>query len=304
MIRFITRQIATLLFVCLAITFLTYLGMHILANQAAAESGRIAVQAPLTQAVIDTFEFAKNVARGNLGTFQSFSRTAPVSEVLGPAYANSMGLLAAAMAIAIVLGLIFGTIIALSRWEKLRFSLLTMTAVGISVPSFLAVILLQQVGLQFNTAIGFRLISMGGFEWSFEKMLLPVLILTARPLAYVTRTVYISLGQIMEEDFIRTAYSKGLGRFRVLLGHAFRNLAIPFLSALGVSFRFSLTTLIVVEFLFGWPGIGRNLFSAISEGQTNLVVAMVLVIGLSVQLINFALDFSYRIIDPRIRESQ
>jgi peptide/nickel transport system permease protein len=145
---------------------------------------------------------------------------------------------------------------------------------------------------------------MGGFEWSFEKMLMPVLILTARPLAYVTRTVYISLGQIMEEDYIRTAYSKGLGRFRVILSHAFRNMSIPFLSALGISFRFSLTTLIVVEFLFGWPGIGRNLFSAIAEGQTNLVVAMVLVLGLSVQLINVLLDVAYRIIDPRTRTAE
>ncbi len=304
MIRFIIRQIALLIFVCFTIVFLAYLGMHILANQAAAEFGRIAVEAPFLQAVEDTIGFAGNLAQGNLGSYQTFSRTTQVSDVLGPALANSLGLLAAAMAIAALLGVIFGAIIALSRWETIRFPLLTMTAVGISVPSFLAVILLQQIGLQFNTAVGFRLISMGGFEWSLEKMALPVLILTARPLAYVTRTVYISLGQIMEEDYIRTAYSKGLSRFRIILGHAFRNLAIPLFSALGISFRFSLTTLIVVEFLFGWPGIGRNLFSAIAEGQTNLVVAMVLVIGLSVQLINVLLDVIYRVIDPRTRASE
>jgi peptide/nickel transport system permease protein len=304
MIRFIIRQSAILIFVCIAIIFLAYLSMNILANQAAAELGQIAIKSPVGQAVQDTLAFAGNLARGELGTFQSFSRTAPVTEVLGPAYANSMGLLAIAMTIAAVFGLIFGAIIALSRWERIRFPLLTMTAVGISVPSFLAVVLLQQIGLQFNTALGLRFISMGGFEWSFEKMLLPVLILTARPLAYVTRTVYISLGQIMEEDYIRTAYAKGLGLFRVLLFHGFRNLAIPFLSALAISFRFSLTTLIVVEFLFGWPGIGRNLFAAINEGQTNLVTAMVLAIGLSVLLINFVLDLTYRIIDPRIRGSE
>jgi peptide/nickel transport system permease protein len=304
MIRYIARQLAILVFVCVVIIFLAFLGMHILANQAAAEVGRIAVQAPVSQALADTIAFSGQLVQGNLGTYQSFDRTVPVAEVLGPALANSMGLLAIAMAIAVVLGLIFGGIIAISRWETIRFPLLTMTAIGISVPSFLAVILLQQIGLQFNTAFGVRLISMGGFDWSFEKMLLPVLILTARPLAYITRSVYISLGQIMEEDYIRTAYSKGLRRFRVLLGHAFRNLAIPFLSALGVSFRFSLTTLIIVEFLFGWPGIGRNLFSAIGDGQTTLVVAMVLAIGLLVQLINFLLDISYRIIDPRIRERE
>ena len=304
MIRFIIRQIAILIFVCAAIVFLAYLGMHILANQAAAEFGRIAVASPLSQAVSETINFAGNLAQGNLGTYQSFRRTVPITEVLGPAYANSIRLLAVAMIVAVVLGLVFGAIIALTRWETIRFPLLTMTAVGISVPSFLAVILLQQLGLQFNTALGVRLISMGGFEWSFEKMLLPVLILSARPLAYITRTVYISLGQIMEEDYIRTAYAKGLSQFRVLLRHAFRNLAIPFLSALGISFRFSLTTLIVVEFLFGWPGIGRNLFSAIAEGQTDLVVAMVLAIGLSVLIINFLLDLSYRIIDPRIRGTE
>jgi ABC-type dipeptide/oligopeptide/nickel transport system permease component len=299
MIRFIIRQIATLVFVCIAIIFLAYLGMHILANQAAAEFGRIAVEAPLAKAVDDTITFAGNLAQGDLGSYQTFNRSTQIADVLGPALANSLGLLAAAMTIAALLGIVFGAIIALTRWEKVRFPLLTMTAVGISVPSFLAVILLQQIGIQFNSAIGFRLISMGGFEWSFEKMLMPVLILTARPLASVTRTVYISLGQIMEEDYIRTAYSKGLSRFRVILTHAFRNMSIPFLSALAISFRFSLTTLIVVEFLFGWPGIGRNLFSAIAEGQTNLVVARVLVIGLSVQLINVLLDVAYRMIDPR-----
>jgi ABC-type dipeptide/oligopeptide/nickel transport system permease component len=194
MIRFISRQIAVLLLVCSVIIFLAYLGMNILANQAAAESGRIAVEAPLSQAVQNTVAFGGNLARGNLGSYQTFNRTTQVSEVLGPALANSLGLLAAAMAISALLGIIFGAIIALTRWEKIRFSLLTMTAVGISVPSFLAVILLQQIGLQFNTAVGFWLMSMGDFEWSFEKMMLPVLILSARPLAYVTRTVYISLG--------------------------------------------------------------------------------------------------------------
>jgi ABC-type dipeptide/oligopeptide/nickel transport system permease component len=304
MIRFIATQIARLLFVCAAVIFLTYFSMNILANRQAEEDGRIAVEAPLSQAVEDTIAFAGNLVQGNLGTFQTFSRTTPVIEVLGPAYANSMGLMLVAMAVAIVFGLVFGAIIALNKGGKIRFALLTITAAGISVPSFLAVILLQQVGLQFNTTLGHRLISMGGFEWNFEKMILPVLILTARPLAYITRTVNISLGRIMEEDYIRTAYSKGLSQFRTLLSHAFRNLAIPFLSALGISFRFSLTTLIVVEFLFGWPGIGRNLFSAIGEGQTNLVVAMVLVIGLSVLLLNFLLDLTYRIIDPRTREQQ
>jgi peptide/nickel transport system permease protein len=74
------------------------------------------------------------------------------------------------------------------------------------------------------------------------------------------------------------------------------------ISALGVSFRFSLSTLILVEFLFAWPGIGRTLFSAVQEGHVALVVGLTLVIALTVQAINFFLDVAYRLIDPRTWE--
>jgi ABC-type dipeptide/oligopeptide/nickel transport system permease component len=257
---------------------------------------------PLTRTWHGTSTYLAELARGDLGTFTQFQRTRSVAGVLGPAFVNSMGLMAAALALAALIGLLLGALLALSKRRSIRFPLLSLTAIGISVPSFLAVVLLQQFGLQFNTALGRTLISMGGFAWSLEKMLLPVLVLAARPIAYVTRIVYLSLREVMEADYIRTAYAKGLSQLHVLLGHALRNLAIPYLSALGVSFRFSLSTLILVEFLFAWPGIGRALFSAVQEGHVALVVALTLAIALTVQTINFCLDVAYRLIDPRTRE--
>jgi ABC-type dipeptide/oligopeptide/nickel transport system permease component len=301
MIRLIIRQLSLLILVCLAIVLLAHLGMNTLANRGA-DAITPAPDTPIGQSWEDTVAYLRNLTRGDLGEFQSFSRMTPVENVLWPAYWNSMGLLVWALVIAAIGGLLLGAVIALARYRYLRMPVLTLTAVGISVPSFLAVVLLQQIGLQLNSAVGRRMVSMAGFEWTPEKMLLPVLILAARPLAHVTRTVYVSLKDINQEDYIRTAYSKGLTRARTFFGHALKNLAVPYLSALGVAFRFSLTTLILVEFLFAWPGLGQNLFTAIGQGKTQLVVGLALAIGLTVVAVNFILDLLYHLIDPRVRE--
>ena len=296
MLRLITRQMILLFIVCLAIVFLAHLGM----NNFVTGHADTSISSLLQQAWQDTRTYFGHLSQGDLGTYNDLSRITPVADVLWFAYLNSMGLMATAMAAASLLGLFLGLILVLTRRRLVRFSLFGLIIIGISAPSFLAVVLLQQIGLQFNAALGRRLVSMGGFDWSFEAMFLPVLILAARPLAYVTRIVSTSLGEILASDYIRTAHAKGLSPLRVLVGHAFRNLAIPLLSALVVSFRFSLSTLILVEFLFAWPGVGRNLFAAIGEGQTNLVVGLVLVLGLTIQFINFLSNITYQLIDPRI----
>jgi peptide/nickel transport system permease protein len=107
----------------------------------------------------------------------------------------------------------------------------------------------------------------------------------------------------MGEDFIRTAYSKGLSQRRTVEVHALRNIAIPVLTATGVSMRFSLSSLPVVEFLFVWPGLGLRMLEGINSHNTALVVTLAGAIGLTFLLVNLALDISYRFIDPRVRES-
>jgi peptide/nickel transport system permease protein len=143
---------------------------------------------------------------------------------------------------------------------------------------------------------------MAGFGWDFEHMLMPVLVLSARPVAYLTRAAFISLGHVMQEDYIRTAFSKGLSLRRSVIVHALNNMAVPVLTAIGVSARFSLSTLPVVEFFFAWPGIGRRLLEAINARQTPLVIALASVMGLTFLVTNLLLDIAYRMIDPRLRE--
>ena len=123
-------------------------------------------------------------------------------------------------------------------------------------------------------------------------------------LAYLARASFIAFGRIMDEDFIRTAYSKGLDKRSTVNVHAIRNIAIPVLTAIGVSLRFSLSTLPIVEFFFVWPGMGLRLLEAIDLRQTTLVVTLALALGLTFLALNLFLDISYRFIDPRVREIQ
>ncbi len=161
-----------------------------------------------------------------------------------------MGLLAGAMALSLVVGLFLGTIAALAKRSPWVVVLLTLTILGISTPSFFAALFLQMQIIRIQWVFGLRLAEVGGFGWD-KHMILPVLVLAARPIAYLTRAIYQQLEHILTEDYIRTAYAKGLNRRQVVNFHAWRNIAVPVLTALGVSIRFSLGSLPIVEYFFG-----------------------------------------------------
>jgi peptide/nickel transport system permease protein len=301
MLRFIVRRIFFIILVWVFIVFFSNLGMRMARNSEISTPDYNLVQHS-KRAWQDTRTFLSGVLRGDLGTTRIPSGLVPIKDILGESYVNSMGLLLVALVIAAILGLGIGSMAALTKRRMLVLPLLTLTILGISTPSFFAGLLLQVGELRYLAITGRRLVSMAGFGWDLEHMLMPVLVLAARPLAYLTRAAFLSLNRVMEEDFIRTAFSKGLSLRRIVNVHALRNIAIPLLTAVGVSVRFSLSTLPVVEFFFNWPGMGRRLLEAINTRQTPVVVALASALGLTFLLINLLLDVAYRIIDPRVRE--
>jgi peptide/nickel transport system permease protein len=213
-----------------------------------------------------------------------------------------MGLLLVALTSATVLGLWIGGASVLTKKRWLALPLLALTIIGVSTPSFLAALLLQVGELRFLHIFDRRLVSMAGFGWDFEHMFMPVVVLAALPLAYLTRAGHLALGRVMDEDYMRTAFSKGLTRRQAVNAHALRNAAIPVLTAIGVSVRFSLSTLPVVEFFFAWPGMGRRLLEAIDARQSTVVVVLATVLGLTFLVANLLLDIAYRLVDPRVRD--
>ncbi len=303
MIRFIGWRVVLIAFVAVAIVYFVHLGMRMMGqangpqpNQDFFDNSRAAWR--------QTGAFVVAAGQGDFGIISTRRGEIPVREILGGAYFNSLGLLAAALGISIAIGLGAGSLAALSkRFPLATFLILTLTILGISTPSFFAALLLQLGEKQWVRSFGYPLVSMGGFGWDIEHMLMPTLVLAARPVAYLTRSTFLALTRIMTEDYIRTAWAKGWSMRGVLYFHALRNMAVPALTATGVSLRFSLGSLPVVEFFFGWPGLGERLLSAINAGQTPVVTTLALALGLTFVFVNFLLDIAYRFIDPRLKES-
>jgi peptide/nickel transport system permease protein len=300
MLAFISRRITFIILVTILIIFAIYLGMGMIENS---ESNRpsYAMVPSSKLAWRDTRAFLTKALNGKLGMVETQEGMLSVEEILKQSYINSMGLLLVGLVSGALIGLIVGTVTALIKHENLLLPVLMVTIIGVSTPSFFAGLMLRQGELLYVRVFGHPLVSMAGLGWDYKHMLLPALVLAARPLAYMTRASYVAVNRTMEEDYIRTAFSKGLTLSRTVNVHALRNTAVPMLTAVGVSLRFSLSALPIVEFFFVWPGLGLHLLEAINQRQTVLVAALAAALGLTFLVINFLMDVAYRIIDPRMR---
>ena len=260
----------------------------------------------LGRGAMRTIDYLGQLARADLGTTFSLSRgmrQEAVSTVLWPMLVKSLGLLAVSLGLATVLGVGLGTVAARWRHSPLALATNLFATLGVALPSFLAALLLQLAALWYTRQVGRSLLPMGGFGWD-SHLVLPALVLAARPIAQVARVTFNVLSEAWQQDYVRTARGKGASENRVLFRHIFRNAAIPILTTLGTSLRFSLSSLPVVELFFSWPGVGFNLLRAISQKDDYLTVALSLCLGLLFILVNWLLDGSYRMIDPRLRQEQ
>ncbi|MGC8787336.1 MAG: ABC transporter permease, partial [Anaerolineae bacterium] len=215
-------------------------------------------------------------------------------------YVKSMSLLLVSLLFAAVLGVGTGMLAAYWEGSPLSLGLLTTTLLGISLPTFFTALLLQVIEITWYQRTGVRLVPVGGFGWD-AHLILPGLVLAMRPLAQLARITFVSLTEAAHQDYVRTAWAKGLPSRQVWGNHILPNAIVPILTSLGVSLRFSLGSLPVVEYFFGWPGLGTTLLNAIRMRHTNLVIALALALGLTFMLLNLILELAYRLLDPRLR---
>ncbi len=303
MLRFITRRVIFILVVCLAIIFISYLGMGMIRNSEVANpSYDLVLQARL--AWQRSRVYITSLLDGEISFKISQPGLSGVDTGRGNAVVNSIVLLVIALGGSVLIGLPLGAFAALTKRKKLVTPLLILVLIGISTPVFFSGFLLQQIEILYLFFFGRSLVSVAGFGWDIDHMLLPILVLAARPIAYLTRHSFIAIDRVMQENYIQTAYAKGLGQRYTIIVHALRNVAIPIMTAIGISLRFSLGSLPVVEFLFLWPGIGLRLLQAINTRESAIVVTLTLMLGLIILGINFILDITYRFVDPRIRDSE
>jgi peptide/nickel transport system permease protein len=301
MARFLIRRFFFMVIVSLCIVYFVQLGV-LWVDRSTEFIHTQTVPELLLTALSNSLGFFAGALRGDFGSYDTVGGTRQVSELLFQALPASLGLLLISTIVSIAVGLPLGIFVALRRKGGLTFSVLTLTMLGISIPSFFLAMLLQQGAIFYFVAFDKRIVSVAGYGWDYRHMLLPVIVLSARPIAYLMRTSHIALERVLQEDYIRTAYAKGLAARAVVIIHALRNVGVPLLTAAGVSLRFSLAVLPIVEYLFGWPGLGLRLLQGISNSQADLAMTFALILGLLLLFGNLVLDLGYRYIDPRLRE--
>ncbi len=213
---------------------------------------------------------------------------------------RSLGLLGLSLLVSAVVGVLLGVFIA-GRRTGVTLTALLLSIAGVSIPSFFAALLLQLGTIKLTRITGTPFLPVGGFGWD-KHIILPLLVLAARPLAQITRVTYVTVEEVLKQDYVRTAYSKGLRSFYVTAVHIIRNAAVPVLTTIGLSLRFALSSLPIVEFFFGWQGIGFTLLQSISNRDDDLTIVLALCLGVLFILVNLFLDLSYTIIDPRLRD--
>jgi len=219
------------------------------------------------------------------------------------------------MLIAIFGSIPFGILAAIYRGKWIDGSLMAIAMLGQSIPSFwlgimcILYISLNVSWLPISGHVPFlMLIFQGEFIQAFKNLptTITYLILPSFAVAFYSvsrnaRLIRSSMLEVLSQDYVRTARSKGLSEYIVIMKHAMRNAWLPVVTIIGLEFGFVISGVVVVEVIFAWPGLGRTVFDAISNRDIPLVQAAVVVISLFVIVINLITDLVYAKLDPRIK---
>ena len=227
----------------------------------------------------------------------------PVHALIAPRLAVSLPLALMALALALALALPLGVLAAARRGRPTDTVVMGLSQVGVAVPNFWLGILLV---LLF--AVGLRWLPAGGFPgWqdgpgpALGALLLPSVALALPQAAILARVTRSAVLDVMSEDYIRTARAKGLSRGAALWRHGLRNALIPVVTIMGLQFSFLLAGTIIIENVFNLPGIGRLIFQAVAQRDLVVVRDVVVLLAATVSLVNFLVDLSYAVLDPRLR---
>jgi ABC-type dipeptide/oligopeptide/nickel transport system permease component len=240
---------------------------------------------------------------------RSYQSKKDVWDLLMEALPGTALLAVSAMLIATVLGILLGVIAAVKKDSWMDLTAITGSILGISVPSFFMGILIAYVfGFLLSRWTGLHMTGslydtdpFTGRHLQLQNLILPAITLGIRPLAIITQLTRGSLLDVLNQDYIRTAYAKGLSRKTVVLKHALRNAINPVITAITGWFAELLAGAFFVEYIFGWKGIGKLTVDALESLDFPVVMGSVLVTSAFFIGVNILADFLYAVVDPRVR---
>ncbi|HZU15220.1 MAG TPA: ABC transporter permease [Candidatus Dormibacteraeota bacterium] len=303
MLRFVLQRVGYGAVVIVLVGVVVFVVTHLVTNpvqamlpleasvaQRRALTHQLGLDRPLPAQFVD---YVTHVGRLDFGT--SLWQRRPALEIIGERLPYTLELVMVAMAVASALGLLLGVLAALRPGSPVDRLLVTLSVAGLSVPQFwlgLLLIVLFAVNLHWLPTSG---------TGDLRYLVLPVVTLAMPSIANLAMMVRSSMIDELNQQYVRFAVAKGLSRARVVGVHALRNASIPALTLAGWELIRALAGYtVVVEVVFGWPGLGHLAMDAIERQDITLLQAIVLVVAVMVVVINVAVDVLYKAIDPRV----
>ena len=229
---------------------------------------------------------------------------------MGETLQNTIDLAVSAIIIAMILGLVLGVVSARFKDTWLDKLIQIVSTLGMSVPSFFSAILFawffgfllhEYTNLEMTGSL-YELDDFGEkntIQW--KNLILPAIVLGIRPLAVVIQLMRNSLLEVLNQDYIRTARSKGLSELQVIKNHAIKNALNPVVTAISGWFASMLAGAVFVEYIFGWNGLGKEIVNSLNTLDLPVIMGSVLIIALMFIIINIFVDIIYTWLDPKVK---
>ena len=313
MIRFLAARLGQALLVLVVMSFAIYGLIGLMPgdpidamvsadpNMTPADAERLRALYGLDRPLLERYgNWASAALSGEVGSARLYAQ--PVLSVLGPALANSLQLLVAALLLSVAIAVPLGALAASRPRSKLDYGVNLLAFAGISVPQFWLGLLLM---LGFAVVLGW--LPAGGMPprdadlgEQLRYLALPVGALTISAVGGHARYLRAAMVETLRQDYVRTARAKGASRARVVWLHALRNALIPFVTILALDFGFLFSGALVIETIFAWQGVGKLIFDAILGNDYNLALVGLLFATALVLVANLLADLCYGWLDPRI----
>ncbi|CAB4883044.1 unannotated protein [freshwater metagenome] len=303
---YILRRLIQSFFILIGVTFITFLLLYILpadpARQIAGRSAtpeavaNIRAQLGLDQPLfVQYWHYLINLFQGDFG--RSYLQKTDVAELIQSRLTPTLILMFSAIFIELLFGLAAGIYSATKRGKTGDKSIMVLSFIGVSSPQFIAAILVLYI-----FAVKLHWFPIGGYG-TFAHLVLPALTLGILGSGWYSRVMRSSMIDILRQDYIRTARAKGARENRVIFVHAFRNAVLPIVAMIGIDIGIFMSGIVVVESVFGWPGIGQLAWQAIQRVDIPIIMGVTLVSAIAIVIGNLVADLLAPFVDPRIKNS-
>ena len=246
-------------------------------------------------------EWSGQILRGDLGT--SIFTNLPVSQLIAQRIEPTLSLMIVTLILSISLAVPLGVVAAWKAGSWIDRAVMAMAVFGFSVPVFVVAYLLAYVfalQLDWLPVQGYTPIAQGFWPW-LQNLILPSIALGFIYIALIARITRATMLEILSQDYIKTARSKGLGQRAILFLHALKNAAVPIVTVIGIGIALLIGGAVVTESVFVIPGLGRLTIDAILRRDYPVIQGVVLLFSFTYVLVNLGVDLIYTLIDPRIR---